>query len=279
MNKTYSIFHGVGSAGNVRGKQVAKLLGAKLNPESGFKNDTCIYVKVRPPENHPKKTYLDVDDAIDAVKWLQKHDTTGIIVNSQLSKDYLSKLLKRDDIHVIPHIHCNYDNWVRSDRPVNVVGIIGSKTSFQYSINDIRTRLSKIGLKLIYNRDYWKHYGDEEGMIEDVRRQKVVYFYKKIDIQIVWRPDKTFSKDQRPLKNPNKLVNASSFGIPTVAYPEEGFKEWRGYYLPADNIKFLLYWVKQLKKSQHLYLRYSSEIRIRARQYHKDKILPLYLQL
>lgn len=281
MIKPYSIFHSVGSAGNVRGKQVAQLLGAKTNPVSGFENDTCIYVKVRPPEDHPAKTYLDVDDATDAVKWLRTHHKTGIIVNSTLGRDYLAKKLNRDDIHVIPHIHCNYENWERPyEWKVKTVGIIGSKTTFKYSISDIREKVGALGLKLIYNKEYWKHYGDRGDWTEDHRRMQVVDFYKQIDIQIVWRPDDTFSEEQKPLKNPNKLVNASSFGIPTIAYPEEGFdKEWDQYYLKAETMATMLSWIKQLKDNSQLYNRYSSEIKNKAKAYHKDKIIQLYLQL
>ncbi len=279
MIKKFSIFHAVGSAGNVRGKQVAKLLGAKLNPKSGFEDDVCIYVKVRPPEDHPRKTYLDVDDATDAVKWLKTHTNTGIIVNSQMSKDYLSDLLNRDTIDVIPHMHCNYENWVRPEREVMTVGVIGSKTSFQHSIKDIRSRLKRIGLRFIYERDYWKHYGDEDGMTEDQRRMKVVDFYKKIDIQITWRLDNTFSKDQKPLKNPNKLVNASAFGIPTVAYPEEGFKDFDGSYIKAEHIGKLISMCKRLKSESSYYQHYSMLAIYKAKPYHKDNILQLYLQL
>lgn len=279
MIKSYSIFHSVGSAGNVRGKQVGKLLGAKINPVSGYENDICIYVKVRPPEDHPRKTYLDVDDATDAVKWLKTHTNTGIIVNSQLSKDYLSKLLNRDNIDVIPHIHCNYENWVRPNRYVTTVGIIGSKTSFQYPIKDIRAKLKSIGLGLIYNRDYWNHYGDEDSMTEEQRRMKVVNFYKQIDIQIVWRPDDTFSDDQKPLKNPNKLVNASSFGIPTVALPEEGFKELDSSYIKVKRIDKLIEECKRLKNEEGYYQHYSMLAIYKAKDYHKDKIIQKYLQL
>jgi hypothetical protein len=281
MNKPYSIFHSVGSAGNVRGKQVAQLLGAKINPTSGFENDTCIYVKVRPPENHPKNTYLDVDDATNAVKWLKTHHNTGIIVNSKMSKDYLKKLLKRNDIKVIPHMHCNYENWVRPDEwKVKTVGIIGSKTSFKYSISEIREKLGAIGLKLIYNKDYWKHYGDRGEWTEDHRRMQVVDFYKMIDIQIVWRPDDTFSEDQKPLKNPNKLVNASSFGIPTVSYPEKGFMyEWHNKFIAVNTIDELVRWVEELKDNKSFYNVFSKESLRMAKEYHKDKIIQLYLQL
>ena len=278
--KNYSFFYGVGSAGNVRGKQIANILGAKHNPTEGFEDDICVYIKVLPPKNYPKNTYLDVDDSTTAVEWLKTHpNSTGIIVNSLLGYDYLSKLLGRDDIKIIPHAHCNYENWVRPERPVKTVGIIGSKTSFMYPIEKIRAKLKAIGLELIYNRDYWKFYGDEEGMTEDARRQKICDFYKGIDIQIVWRPDTTFGENTRPLKNPNKLVNAASFGIPTVALPEEGFKEWEGYYFQRDTIDKLVETCKLLKDESIIYREVSLNGIEKAKLYHVDRIKELYLSL
>lgn len=275
----FSFFYGIGSAGNVRGKQIADILGAKQNPTEGFEDDICIYVKVLPPENHPKYTYLDVDDATGAVEWLKTHTDTGVIANSLLGQAYLSILLKRKDIKVIPHAHVNYENWIRPDRPVKTVGIIGSKTSFMYPIEDIRKKLADIGLELIYNRDYWKFYGDEEGMTEDARRQKIVDFYKGIDIQIVWRPDNTFSKQQKPLKNPNKLVNAASFGIPTVSYPEEAFKECITFYEKAYDIEDLVDQVRELKEDNLYYKELSNDALEGAENYHISKIKELYLSL
>lgn len=275
----YSFFFSKGSAGNVRGKQPASWLNAKLNPKSGFENDICIYVKVLPPDNYPKHTYFDVDDSVKAVEWLKTHTDTGVIVNSSMSRDYLSKLLKRDDIVVIPHAHCNWENWVRPDREVKTVGIIGSKTSFRYPIDDIREKLNKLGLELIYNYDYWKSYGDEDGMSEDQRRQKVVNFYKSIDIQIAWRKH-AFRSDFIPLKNANKLINAGSFGIPTVAYPEESYtREWKGLFIPTQTIEELLFWVSELKTEKDLYKVMSRLVLKKASECHVNNIKKLYLNL
>lgn len=279
MTKTFSFFYGAGSAGNVRGKQIAKLLNAKENPTEGFENDICVYVKVL-PKKVTKHTYIDVDDSTEAVEWLKTHKDTGVIANSLLSQAYLSELLKRKDIKVIPHAHVNWENWIRPDREVKTVGIIGSKTSFMHNIDDMKIRLASMGLKLVYNKDYWKHYGDEEGMSEDQRRQKIVEFYKGIDIQIVWRPDNTFSMKQRPLKNPNKLVNAASFGIPTVSYPEEAFiDEWIGHFIQAGTIDEMVDWISKLKDNNNFYQVLSQEGLEHAQEYHVDRIKEKYLNL
>ncbi len=276
--KNFSFFYGIGSAGNVRGKQIANILGAKHNPTEGFEDDICVYVKVL-PKKVTKYTYIDVDDSTGAVEWLKTHTNTGIIVNSSLGQEYLSKLLKRDNIKVIPHAHVNWENWIRPDREVKTVGIIGSKTSYMHSLTTLKKKLKELGLKLLYNKDYWKFYGDEEGMSEEQRRQKVVEFYKKIDVQVVWRPDNTFGENTKPLKNPNKLVNAASFGIPTVSYMEEVFKEWKGCYLGDTDINGFFNWIRELKRSRELYQFIAKKGLEKAQSYHIDKIKELYLAL
>src|SRR3989304_8326463 len=60
MKNTFSFFYGRGGAGLIRGVQMAEYLGAKKNPTKGFKNDICTYVKIRPPDNHSKRSYLDL---------------------------------------------------------------------------------------------------------------------------------------------------------------------------------------------------------------------------
>ena len=146
----FSFFYGKGGSGYIRGEQMADYLGGKKNPTEGYENDTCIYVKVRPPEDHPKHTYMDVDDAPQAVEWLQKHTDTGVIAISKRAQRKLKERLGREDVLFIPHQHCNYERWVRPERPVKVVGIIGSFNCFQYPIDDFRESLREIGLELKY---------------------------------------------------------------------------------------------------------------------------------
>jgi hypothetical protein len=276
---SYSLFFGRGSAGNVRGKQVAELLEGKQNPTEGYENDTCIYVKVIPPENHPKHAYLDVDDSTRALEFLRHHPQIGVIATCNLQKEYLTQELKRGDIVCIPHIHPNYENWRRPDREVKTVGIIGSRTSFVYSIPKMKKKLKGIGLDLLYEVDYWKTYGDELGMTEDQRRLKVVDFYKQIDIQIAWSKG-AFTMNVEQMKNPNKLINAASFGIPTVASPNLHFMwDWKGYFMDAYSIEELVLGVEYLKDNHGIYQKTADRVFDYAKQYHRDEIKKLYLNL
>ena len=244
--REFSFFYKPGTAGYVRGKQMADYLKGKHNPKSGFENDTCIYVKTLPPDKPPKHTYMDVDDAPKAVEWLKTHPEVGVIAVGITAYFFLRKELNRDDIYIIPHQHCNFERWIRPIvRDVETVGIIGSKTSFQHPIEDLRKRLDKIGLKLSYEADYWKNYSSSE---EKEGRIKVCDFYKTVDIQVVWRP-KTKS-----LWNPNKLGNAASFGIPTISYPEPSYvAEWHGAFIPVETIDEMIAECKKMKEDEDYY--------------------------
>lgn len=274
-----SIFYAPGSAGNVRGKQVAEMLGAKQNPTKGFEKDTCIYVKVIPPKDHPEKTYYDIDDALEGLKYLKSKPGVGVIATSELQKEYLIQELDLDYIYVIPHIHPNYENWRRPEREIKTVGIIGSKTSMMYPVDKVKKALAEKGLDLIYHRDYWKEYGDQEGMSEDERRKRVCEFYKSIDIQIIWSKGAFTDKVER-MKNPNKIINAGAFGIPTVSYPNLHFtREFKNWFVEAESIEQLIKRTVILKNNPEIYNQMSDELFRHCTQFHREVIRQLYLIL
>src|SRR3990167_4577036 len=96
--RNFSFFYTRGGSGYVRGHQMAQYFGAKENPTKGFRNDICIYVKIIPPDNHPKHSYSDVDDSWQAAEWLKTHPEMGVIAIAETAKDYLEKLLNQKDI-------------------------------------------------------------------------------------------------------------------------------------------------------------------------------------
>jgi len=265
-----SFFYTRGGAGNIRGRQIADWLKAKHNPKDGYGNDTCIYVKTTKPPFLSKKSYIDVCDAPLAIEFLEKHPEIGVISLGDYQKDVIEKILGRKTV-LIPHHHCNFKRELRPDREVKVVGIIGCKNAFQHPIDDIRKRLKKIGLRLKFEENYWEYYKED--------RQKVVDFYKGIDIQIVWRP-KGWSPRFAALRSPLKLSNAGSFGIPTVSYPEPDYEvEWKGSYLPVDKMDDLVMWVERLKDNKFFYKRYKEIVLKKSEQYHIEYVAKLYNKL
>jgi hypothetical protein len=274
--KKFSFFYTRGGSGYIRGHQMAQYLGGKENPTKGFKNDICIYVKLFPPENHPKHSYLDVDDSWQAAEYLKTHPELGVIAIAETAKDHLEKLLKRKNIIFIPHQHCNFERWMRPNRPVKTVGIVGTTGSFQFPIDVFRKELAKIGLELKYEVNFKLKY---RSTPDKEMRLKVCDFYKTIDIQAVWRPNYKYPREG-PFKNPNKLENAGSFGIPTVSFPEPNFvREWNRCFIQVNSVRRLIKVCDRLKNDPRFYRWYARRALARAEDYHIDKIAKLYLKL
>ena len=247
----------------LRGIQMAEYLKAKKNPKEGFENDVCIFVKIGWHDPYPRRTYLDIVDAGKWLPWLKVHPTIGVIAASITAKKYLSEYLGRDDVVLIPHHHCNYERWVRPDREVKTVGVIGSIMAFRYPLDEFRKQLSDIGLELKIG----------QGI---KNREDLVEFFKTIDIHVTWRYKGVFVR----LKNSLKLSNACSFGIPTVACPERSYiSEYNGYYVPARTIDEMISSIKFLKDNHTFYREYADKGIIKAEQYHIENIAKLYQQL
>lgn len=247
----------------LRGYQMARYLQAKTNPKTDYKNDTCIFVKIGWRDPYPKRTYLDIIDAGKWIYWLKNHPSIGVIATSVIAKEYLSEFLERDDIILIPHHHCNFERWVRPDREVKTVGIVGSINAFRYPLEKFRKQLADIGLELKTSKNLRS-------------RLELVEFFKTIDIHVTWR----FKGSYVRLKNSLKLSNACSFGIPTVACPERAYiSEYKGYYIPAQTIDELISSIKFLKENHTFYREYADKGVIKAEQYHIENIANLYQQL
>jgi len=258
-----SFFTHSGGAGIIRGEQVAKHLGAKLNPKSGYENDVCIYVKCVPPEHYPERSYVDVVEDSAGLRWVDKHLEVGVIASSKTIFDYLSQKLD-NKIVLIPQHHCNFERIVRTRKEVKVAGIIGNKACFQHNLDDLADRLANIDmeLKILIKKKFDS-------------REEVVDFYKQIDVQLVWRPE-----SDGVLRNPLKLVNALSFGIPTFAYPEEDFvAEFNDHFIQTNTIDEMINWVDMFKRVRDFQKIFYDKAIKKAEEYHIDHISKVYLRL
>lgn len=260
-----SIFGRIRSpAWTIRAQQIGNWIGAKVQPDSGYENDVCIYVRRTPCISKFKKMYCDIVDAHSLVKWLPRHENFGAIAICPSAFDYMKSKLK-NEIVMIPQQHCNHGNIQRIRTEVKTVGFIGDWATFAPYEIEIREKLHKIGLQLDFN--YFTR-----------KNSLVVKFYQGIDVQVVWR--KPFTDEFIHYKNALKLYNAGSFGIPTVAYPEPGFmREYSGCFLPANTIDQLIGFCEDLKNESGLYNVFSTLARQRAENYHISKIAELYKTL
>jgi len=248
--------------GKIRGRQVAEWLKARQNPISEYENDVCIYIK-KFPRVFSNKQYLDIIDRWKYIEKLKQFPELNVIAVSKLAFSYLSNKL-RNKIVLIPHHHCNFERFQRPKRDIKIAGFCGSRGAFSPYENEFREKLSKIGLDLNVCYNY-------------TSRQHVIDFYKLIDIQIIWRDQKARSQN---LKNPLKISNAGSFGIPTISKPEEfSVIEYKDCFLSAIGIDEACGYAEQLKRDDKLYNDLSKKVLERSEDYHISNIANLYKQL
>lgn len=247
----------------IRGDQIADYIGARFNPKEITPESTCIYVKpyVKSGDDFSFATsnsYIDIVDGWGLIPLLEKHPEVGAIACSAQDYDKLSFLPNKKVF--IPQHHCNYDREKRTKKGIKTVGIIGTKNAFDWIPPRVEIGLEERGIELI---KYSKFFS----------RQDVIDFYKQIDVQMVWRPYRM------RLSNPLKIVNAASFGIPTIAYEESVFHEVTGCYLPVQDPQQWLDALDRLIKSEELYESLSHKCLVTSDTYHIENIAKLYKEL
>ncbi len=248
----------------IRGDQIADQIGAKFNPETSEPNDINIYVKPRVEkgadfEFKEGKNYIDIVDGHNLGQVLINHPDVGCIVCSKSDEDVMKSVIP-NKVVLIPQHHCNFDRVHRETTQIKKIGIIGELPAFHLLPEGLEVELEKRKIELV---KFSKFYS----------RQDIINFYMDIDLQIVWRPYKKL------LSNPLKIVNASSFGIPTIALDEEAFKEMEGCYMPAKTLDEFLICLDELVANPELYLEYSGRCIEKSEEYHIECIGELYKQL
>jgi hypothetical protein len=253
----------------IRAHQIADFIDAKVNPKSDFEDDVCIFIKpsyLRKGETYElpgRKRYVDLVDAYQLFGWFLENPEINVIVVSKANLQDCLDIGLKNKIYPIPQQHCNFENILRPKREILTVGHIGNPDPYLFSNLELLTKSFKVyGLEY---KDYYLY----------MDRNDVVNFYKGIDIQIVWRPDASAYK----LKNPMRIINAGSFGIPTVAYPEKAFKEIEGYFIPARTLDEMVEKVVQLKENEDMYFEYTQKVLDLSKNYHISEISKLYLDL
>lgn len=243
-----------GDSGQVRGLQMAQQFKARLDPaEWHYDFDIHIWVKMQPEHMEwPGKHYLDVIDANERIPWLLQHPECGVIAMSASGQKYLKEQLHRDDVLFIPVHHCNFNRVKRERNEFSVAGVVGGQGAIQCNLDELKALLGKLGLEFRWLQDYRN-------------TDEIVDFYRNLDVQIVWR------KLDRPLKEPLKLVNAMSLGIPTIAYPESAYNEVDGYYWPAKTFDELVAAIEELRHGWD-----AQRLIDKAETYHIDNVARLY---
>lgn len=244
----------------IRGEQIAAyMLGCRLNPPSGYEDDICIYVKPyigRGQEfKFEKRSYIDLLDAYGLTEVLNRYPEVSAITFSDWDYAEVSKQIKNKVVN-IPHHHVNFERQKRQRSGITRVGIIGSFEAFGHIPQEIRDGLKKRGINLAEHQTFYP-------------RTVVADFYKAIDVQLLWRP-------YNASRNPFKIVNASAFGVPTIALDEPWFNEMDGCYIP---VKTPQEWLEQLDiliGNQPEYNRIADICLEKSEKYHIENIVKLY---
>ncbi len=264
MTKSFPRNHQIRGSSQTRGEQTSEYLGAKLNPTGGYENDICIYVKPSSLDNIKDGDYVDiVAENKGILKELFNRSGVNIITLTQLGCDYLKSKGFKNKIVTIPVFSCNYERFIRDRKEVTTVGVIGSPDSFNYPTEEFKKRMKDIGLDFI---TYYKFNC----------REDCVNFFKKIDIQVSWNKSRDLTKI---FKGSIRVINAASYGIPTVALYEYHLSECNGYYIQIKTINEMVNEIKKLKDNQDYYQKWSQKLVSWAENYHIDKIAELYRKL
>lgn len=253
----------------IRAEQIAQKVNGKLNPNRDYENDICVYVK--PPYKpewddllfEGKSSYLDVVDELGYNKMLSRNPNINVISLSKWNYKTLKRLLPNKVIN-IPQQHCNFERYRRNSQGIKRIGMIGTYKAFEYLPHGIEKELSKRGIELVKFSKF-------------STREDIINFYMNIDLQIIWRPYYNYKKDL--LVNPLKIVNSSSFGIPTIAYDEPAFEEMKGAYIPVKSLDDFLFQVDKLSSDHKLYKQIESRCIKISEKYHIDNIVKLYQNL
>ena len=247
----------------VRAEELASLIGARLNPTSGYEGDVIIHVKPRKLKLVRDGEYVDFLDGGKDLNSLKDRPGVKIIAASQSSYEYL-KANFPNEIILIPSHHINFERLqhVRTSTNVLQCGYTGSPSPITFRLyKDIGKRLEAAGLAFKTCFDY-KH------------RRDSVNFYQSIDVMVIG----DFVGDDSVHKIPTKIINAASFGVPTVAYPLQGYKEIEGFYVRATTKEELVAEVLRFRDTRY-YNAFSQKVREMADRYHINNIAKLYEQL
>jgi len=246
----------------VRGEQIAAYMGnARLNPPSGYENDVCIYVKPHIKKDYDfkfeKNSYVDIHESIDLVNVLKKYPEVKIIVLGDLDAKTVAKYVG-NEIVTIPHHHLNFERMKREDRGILRVGTTGSDGAFTQIPQVIKDGLVERNIELAEWSIFYP-------------RMYVAKFHHSLDLHIHWR-----DWAHRKLSCPFKIINAASFGVPTIGRDEPSFHEVDGCYIGVNTPEEWLDALDKLIASPKLYNKMAKTCIEKSERYHISNIAKLY---
>jgi len=259
------------ASGEIRGMQMAHAVGGVVEPPKFYSDDVLVCIKRLPPPDlvsYVKCVYVDVNDCYGLIPYLKGRLDVTPVAASRVGHKYLQEQLGRNNVLMIPGHHCNFERDVRVTGKVKTAGFIGYPENLQLGIDELHKALDEIGIAFV-------------AKVDAKSREDVCNFYKSIDIQICFRK-KSETNPAPELRDPLKLINAGSFGIPTVAYPEPSYAdEFNGCFVPVRSLSEVIEVCKWLSTVGAIpdYNDISMRARCRAEHYHIEHISPMFRRL
>lgn len=246
----------------IRGEQIAEYVGGKLNPTEGYDNDVRVYVKPRKLENIKPGAYIDVLDDLAVTENVKARPDLKVIAMSGPHYDWLKTFMPNEIVH-IPHQHMNFERNLRDRKEVTVCGYVGANNWRHKKINrGVGEALEKAGFKFI-------------PLFTFETREDIINFYKSIDIQVIGYFG--YHEDV-PYYHQKKIVDAMSFGIPTIAGPKLGYRDVDDFYLKVHSMDELVAEALRMKDREQ-YNQWPGKIIEEAEKYHISNIAELYKNL
>jgi len=243
----------------IRGKQIADWIGGTYR-----KNRSNVNIHIKPTKLNDVQDgdYVDVSDGAWLFNALKKRPKIKVIAHSLRTYEILKEL--PNEIVWISQQHLNWERDKRDRKDITTCGYIGHPNELAFKICDeVGEKVKSIGMEWITCFDY-------------KAREDACAFYKKIDLLVIGAKPEVF--DEPPYKTPAKIINAASFGVPSVAYPTEGYKEFEGYYVHARDLNEMTQEVQKFKDKTY-YNEYSDKIRKKAEEYHISNVAKKYKNL
>lgn len=251
----------------VRGQEIAEYLGGYFTRDgiSFDKGGVRIHLKPRVLGHVKDGEYIDVlDDIHSIIEELKKRPKIKIIAYNKPYYEFLKKTLE-NEVFFIPHQHINFENKKRVKNKPIIGGMTGKAIPPTYAIfNPIKEALSQAGIEF----KEWFTYETRDDASK---------FYEQSDFQVVWYSG--IPEDiGRYYKYPGKIINAASFGVPTIAQKIEGHQEMEGFYIPAQTYDDIVREAIKLQDEDY-YEEWSKKLIKKAEEYHISEIAKLYTNL
>jgi hypothetical protein len=248
----------------IRGEEMAAYLGEKYNPTEGYENDLCIMIKPKNLRRVKKEHWLDFSDSEDyLLEQLRKRPDIRIIAIAQHAYEYFKDNFP-NEVVLIPQHHLNWNREKRDRNGITTAGYIGrpGPTSFQV-YDKIGHKLNKMGYNFLTCYNF-------------KTRQDAIDFYKKIDFLVVWNINKNHL--DYLWGTATKIINAASFGIPSIAKAQNYYKEFEGSYVSVSCLDELFEEAVKFRDENH-YRMWSEKAEKASEDFHISRIADLYRAL